>query len=57
MITNAVAADCVVRLDDMINDLLEMRYILSAYSDYRASIISACAALSDVRESIYNGEF
>lgn len=57
MVTNAVALDCVDRLDDIIEDLLAIRDVLSAYPEYRNRIISAYAALSDVREALYDGEF
>lgn len=57
MVTNAVVLDCVDRLDDIVEDLVAIRDVLSAYPEYRNRIISAYAALSDVREALYDGKF
>lgn len=57
MLTRGVALDCVDRLDQIVHDLVDLRDVLSDYAECRSKIIAAYAALSDVREFLYDGEF
>lgn len=56
-ITMGTAAAIVDDLDEIIEKLVDIKSILQGYPEMKARIISAYAAVGEVREQLYNGDF
>lgn len=57
LITICTAAAIVDDLDEVIEKLVDIKSTLQGYLHMKARIISAYAALGEVREQLYNGDF